>query len=112
MLSLLELIKKLYSIERSFQNQAELFDAIRSVVRCFGLSEDQNAVNETLNVIQRAATSVKEISVLGFVMCIKQAMTTKAPESDKKERDQVSREIGGSIQYIADQVVHLMQQSQ
>ena len=39
-------------------------------------------------------------------------MCAKGPESGKKERDQVSREIGGSIQYIADKVEELMLKSQ
>jgi|DEB0MinimDraft_12_1074336.scaffolds.fasta_scaffold03576_7 hypothetical protein len=39
-------------------------------------------------------------------------MCAKGPETDKKERDQVSREIGGSLQYVADKVSELMLKSQ
>ena len=106
------MVKRLYCIDRSFTDMNELFDAVRSCVRCFGLSDNQNMVNSTLNVLQAAALSTKEISVLRFVQVIKEAMVTKVPETGKKERDQVSREIGGSLQYIADKVSDLMLKSQ
>lgn len=67
MISLLQMVKKLYCIERSFGDMSELYDAVRSCVRCFGLSDSQNIVNSTLNVLQAAALDVKAISALRFV---------------------------------------------
>ena len=65
-----------------------------------------------LNVIQVAAFYNKTVSALSFLNVVKDAMTTQGPETGKKENDQVSREIGGTIQYIADKIADLMLKSQ
>jgi hypothetical protein len=65
-----------------------------------------------LNVIQVAAFNNKTVSALSFLNTVKEAMTTKGPETGKKQRDQISREIGGTIQFIADKIADLMIKSQ
>lgn len=45
------LMKKLYVTKRQFGGVDELFDAVRSVVRLYGLCDNQNAVNQVLSVI-------------------------------------------------------------
>jgi hypothetical protein len=106
------LIKKMYCIKRSFEDKNELFDAIRCIVRCFGLCENQNAVNQVFNVLQIAALNCKVVSCLQLVKMVNQCMMTKGPETGLKEREQISREIGGTIQYISDKLSDLMLFSQ
>ena len=63
-------------------------------------------------MFQVAAFNDRKTSALDFIKLAKEAMTAKGPETGLKEREQIAREVGGTIQYIADKISDLMLKSQ
>jgi hypothetical protein len=64
-----------------------------------------------MDIVKVAAFCSKDVSTLDFLQVMRDAIQTTGPETGKKQRDQVSREVGGTIQWVADKVEELMTQS-
>ena len=67
--AVLNLMKKMYCIEREISEMQELYQAVSSALICFALFDDHKVVVQLLNIIFVA--SVAKGTTLGFLNVVK-----------------------------------------